>query len=637
MLSVRIPGLIIKRETTRRSAVSYHELYCIEKRCVRVYPLGEWKEVLLLVEEAIRSRGCEERAMPVHNSDLEEMFTTLADLLEIEGANQYRVRAYRNAARIVGGYPRRLADVVQQGEDLTQIQGVGKELAAKIEEAVKTGDMSALQKQREKLPSSLLELLDLEGLGPKKVSALYRELGITGPEDLKKAAGEGRIRELKGFGKKTEEKILQELERPADQQERRFPLSAAEEVAEVLAEYLRQGPGIQKLEIAGSYRRRKESVGDLDILVQAEDNNRIMEHFVAYEDVTEVLMQGETRTSVVLRGGMQVDLRAVPGQSFGAALHYFTGSKAHNIAVRKIGQDLGYKINEYGIYQGEEQIAGGTESGVYAAVGLEYIEPELREDLGELEAAANGALPELVIAADIRGDLHVHSNYSDGSDRLRDLALAAEARGYAYLAVTDHSQRLSVARGLGSERLLRQLEEIDAVNAEDGGATLLKGIEVDILPDGGLDLPEDILRRLDLVVCAVHSGFNYSRQKQTDRLLAALDHPCCSMLAHPTGRMLQSRSPYDVDMERVIRRAAERGVILEINSQPDRLDLSDAYIRMAREAGAWLAVSTDAHNSAGLDLVRYGLDQARRGWLEKSDVANTLELAELKRLLSPSK
>jgi DNA polymerase (family 10) len=575
--------------------------------------------------------------MPVHNSDLEEMFTTLADLLEIEGANQYRVRAYRNAARIVGGYPRRLADVVQQGEDLTAIQGVGKELAAKIEEAVETGDMSALRKQREKLPSGLLQLLELEGLGPKKVSALYRELGITGPEDLKEAAGEGRIRELKGFGKKTEENILHELEQPSVQQEKRFILSAAEEVAEVLADYLRQGPGIQNLEIAGSYRRRKETVGDLDILVQAEDNNRIMEHFVAYEDVTEVLMQGETRTSVVLRGGMQVDVRAMPGESFGAALHYFTGSKAHNIAVRRIGQDLGYKINEYGIYQGEEQIAGGTESEVYRAVGLTYIEPELREDLGELEAAANGTLPELVSLADIRGDLHVHSHYSDGSEKLRDLALAAGARGYAYLAITDHSQRLTVARGLGRERLLKQLEEIDRVNAQGEGATLLKGSEVDILPDGGLDLPEDILRRLDLVVCAVHSGFNFSRQRQTDRLLAALDHPCCNVLAHPTGRMLQSRSPYDADMERVIRHAADRGVILEINSQPERLDLSDVHIRMAKEAGAWMAVSTDAHNSAGLDLVRYGLDQARRGWLEKSDVANTLELAELRRLLTPSK
>jgi DNA polymerase (family 10) len=564
------------------------------------------------------------------------MFTTLADLLEIEGANQYRVRAYRNAARIVGGYPRRLADVVQQGEDLTAIQGVGKELAAKIKEAVKTGDMSALQKQREKLPSGLLQLLDLEGLGPKKVSALYRELGITGPEELKEAAGEGRIRELKGFGKKTEEKILHELEQPAAQQERRFPLSAAEEVAEVLAEYLRQGPGIQKLEVAGSYRRRKETVGDLDILVQAEENNRIMEHFVAYEDVTEVLMQGETRTSVVLRGGMQVDLRAVSGVSFGAALHYFTGSKAHNIAVRKMGQDLGYKINEYGIYQGEDQIAGSTEPGVYQAVGLTYIEPELREDLGELEAAANGTLPQLVSASDIRGDLHVHSHYSDGAESLRDLALAAAARGYAYLAVTDHSQRLSVARGLGSERLLRQMEEIDEVNAQGEGATLLKGIEVDILPDGGLDLPEDILSRLDLVVCAIHSGFNLPGEAQTERLLAALEHPCCSVLAHPTGRMLQSRSPYEADMERVIRRAAERGVILEINSQPDRLDLNDVHIRMAKVAGAWLAVSTDAHNAAGLDLVRYGLDQARRGWLEKSDVANTLELAELRRLLRSS-
>ncbi|MEF8823142.1 MAG: DNA polymerase/3'-5' exonuclease PolX [Desulfohalobiaceae bacterium] len=613
------------------------KLDCIEKRYVRVYPLHGLEEALLLEEQAIRSRGYVESLMPVHNSDLEEMFTTLADLLEIEGANQYRVRAYRNAARIVGGYPRRLADVVQQGEDLTRIQGVGKELAGKIEEAVRTGDMTALQKQREKLPSGLLQLLELEGLGPKKVSALYRELGITGLEDLESAAREGRIRELKGFGEKTEEKILHELQQPVVHSEQRFTLSVAEEVAEVLADYLRQGPGLLNLEVAGSYRRRKETVGDLDILVQAEDNSRIMEHFVAYEDVTEVLMQGETRTSVVLRGGMQVDVRAVPAESFGAALHYFTGSKAHNIAVRRMGQNLGYKINEYGIYQGEEQIAGSTESEVYNAVGLTYIEPELREDLGELEAAANGTLPELVSAADIRGDLHVHSHYSDGSEHLRDLALAAGARGYAYLAITDHSQRLSVARGLGSERLLRQLEEIDAVNAEGGGATLLKGIEVDILPDGGLDLPEDTLRRLDLVVCAIHSGFNLSGQAQTDRLLAALDHPCCGILAHPTGRMLQSRSPYEADMERVIRRAADRGVILEINSQPDRLDLSDVYIRMAREAGAWLAVCTDAHNAAGLDLVRYGVDQARRGWLEKSDVANTLELAELRRLLTPSK
>lgn len=574
--------------------------------------------------------------MLVHNSDLEAMFTTLADLLEIEGANQYRVRAYRNAARIVGGYPRRLADMVREGEDLTRIEGVGKELAAKIEEAVRTGDMSALQKQREKFPSGLLQLLELEGLGPKKVSALYRELGITGPEDLKKAAGEGRIRELKGFGKKTEEKILHELSQPAGQQERRFPLVRAEEVVGVLEDYLRRAPGLRELTVAGSYRRRKETVGDLDILVSGRDNSRIMDFFLGFEDIQEVLMHGDTRTSVVLRGGMQVDVRAVPQESFGAALHYFTGSKAHNIAVRRMGQNLGYKINEYGIYQGEEQIAGRTESEVYTAVGLAYIEPELREDLGELEAAAQGTLPELVSSADIRGDLHVHSSYSDGTDSLRHLARAAEARGYAYLAVTDHSQRLSVARGLGSERLLRQLEEIERINAEGGGATLLKGIEVDILPDGGLDLPKDILSQLDLVVCAVHSGFNLSREKQTDRLLAALDHPCCSVLAHPTGRMLQSRSPYDADMERIIQRAAENKVLLEINSQPERLDLNDVHIRMAREAGARLAVSTDAHNVSGLDLIRYGLDQARRGWLERTDVANTLELADLRRILARS-
>ncbi len=571
--------------------------------------------------------------MPVHNSDLERMFTELADLLEIEGANQYRVRAYRNAARIVSGYPRRVQDMVQQGEDLTRIEGVGKELAGKIEEAVRTGSISALEREKQRLPSGLLELLELEGLGPKKVSALYHQLGVTDPSDLEEAARQGRIRQLKGFGVKSEERILRELQQATQKQDTRFRLSVAEEMVSLLIRHLQQDPGVENIQVAGSFRRRKETVGDLDILVVARDRERIMRRFLGYGDILEVLMHGHTRSSAVLKNGLQVDLRTVPSESFGAALHYFTGSKAHNVAIRRMAQQKEYKINEYGVYREGHQIAGESESGVYAAMGLTYVEPELREDWGEIEAAARGTLPELIHLGDLKGDLHVHSNYTDGSHGLRDLALAAHKKGFEYLAITDHSQRLSVARGLGASRLRKQMEEIDRVNEEGAGAFLLKGIEVDVLSDGSLDLPESILCDLDLVICALHFGLNLSSEQQTKRILAALDNPCTSVLAHPTGRILQSRAPSEMELERIINRAADKGVILEINSQPDRLDLNDTSIRMAKEAGAKLAISSDAHHAEGLDILRYGVDQARRGWLESLDVVNTSTLVQLRRIL----
>ncbi len=571
--------------------------------------------------------------MPILNPDIVHIFDEIADLLEIEDANPFRVRAYRNAARLLQGLSSDVKTMVEAGEDLTELPGIGDDLAKKIIEIVTTGHCSFLEKLEKQTPPALTELLKVPGLGPKRVKALWHELDVETVDQLTRAAREGRIRSVPGFGEKTETRILEALQAQIAAVPR-FPIAIAAPYAAALVHYLQNIPGVRRVVVAGSFRRGKDTVGDLDILATATADSPVMERFTAYEDVAEVLSQGTTRATVILRNKLQVDLRAVDESAYGAALHYFTGSKAHNIAIRRMGQDMGLKVNEYGLFRGKERIAGETEESVYAAVGLPYIEPELRENRGEIQAARAGHLPKLVAMDDLRGDLHAHSKASDGHYSVRDMAAAAKAAGLEYLAITEHSRHLTVAHGLDPVRLRRQLDEIDALNTELDGITLLKGIEVDILEDGSLDLPDGILGDLDLVVAAVHYRFDLPRGKQTARILKAMDSPHFTILAHPSGRLIGSREAMDVDMPRIIRHARERGCFLEINAQPERLDLVDIHARMAKEEGVLLAVNSDAHSIHDFDNLHFGLQQARRGWLEKKDVLNTRTLKELRALLA---
>lgn len=570
--------------------------------------------------------------MPVQNSDVSEIFNKMADLLDIQGANPFRVRAYRNASRTVSGLPRNVTDMIESGEDLTELSGIGDDLAGKIKEIVETGKLGQLEETAQKTPLDLNRLMNIESLGPKRVKQLHRELGITSLHELKDAAKKGKVRKLEGFGKKTEQKILEELKK-ADHGEKRIKLMEAEQRAEPLLDYLKKTEGIKDVTVAGSLRRRKETVGDLDILVTCKKGARVMDRFVEYEDVERVVSEGETRSTVVLRSGLQVDLRVLPGVSYGAALHYFTGSKSHNIAIRKLGAQKHIKINEYGVFRGDKRIAGKTEEEVFKKVGLPYIEPELREYKGEIEAAQKGQLPQLVSMQDIKGDLHAHTKETDGHNSLEEMAEAARKLGYEYLAVTEHSKRVSMARGLDVKRLKKQIREIDRLNEKSDGLILLKGIELDILKDGSLDLPDEILKELDIRVCSVHYNRNLSEKEQTERIIRAMDNPLFNILAHPTGRLINEREPYRVNMEMIMEAAVDRGCFLELNAHPDRLDLSDHYCKMAKDLNLKVAVSTDAHSTVDLSFMRFGLGQARRGWLEADDILNTRSWKDLKKIL----
>lgn len=570
--------------------------------------------------------------MTVQNAEIADRFEQLADLLELQGANPFRVRAYRNAARFIRGHSRSLAELLDEGADLAELPGIGPDLAGKIATLVRTGHLPLLEQTAKKVPAPLVAMTRIEGLGPKRAQALYKALKIRSLEDLARAARSGRIRELPGFGARTEQLIAQRVERAAIA-EHRLRLADAEQVAGPLVDYLRGIDGVKGIEVAGSFRRRRETVGDLDVLVSAARGAKVMDDVVRYEDVAEVQAQGGTRATLRLRNGLQVDVRVVPAAAFGSALHYFTGSKAHNIAVRRMAMARGLKLNEYGIFRGERRVGGRTEDEVFAAVGLPVIPPELREDRGEIDAARRGKLPRLVRLEDLRGDLHCHSRATDGRDTIEAMAKAAAVRGYEYLSINDHSRHVTVAHGLDRKRLLEQVRAIDRLNARLDGITVLKSVEVDILEDGRLDLPDVVLKELDFTVCAIHYGFGYSRARQTARILRAMDNPHFSILAHPTGRLVNAREAYDIDLERVLEAARERGCVMELNAQPDRLDLDDRGCRLAKEVGVKIAISTDAHRVADLELVRFGVDQARRGWLEPGDVANTLPLAELRRVL----
>lgn len=573
--------------------------------------------------------------MPVHNSDVADIFSQIADLLDIQGANEYRIRAYRTAAQTIGSLSRNVSDMVEEGEDLTELPGIGEDLAGKIEEIVETGTLEQLQKLRAETPAELADALNIAGLGPKRVKKLHEELGIDTLDELKAAAEAGEIRQVHGFGKKIEQKILEDI-KEAGEEEERTKLVKAEEVVGPLLDYLNEAEGVDEVVVAGSYRRRKETVGDLDVLVTCDANEQVMNHFMNYEDVDEVVSHGDTRSTVILRSGLQVDVRVVAEESYGAALHYFTGSKAHNIAVREMGVERGFKINEYGVFEDDDgkRVAGETEAEVYEVVDLPYIEPELRERRGEIEAAQQGALPDLITLDDIRGDLQSHSTATDGHYSIEEMAKAARERGHEYLAITDHSQRVAMTQGLDAERLAEQIEEIERLNRELNGIRVLKSVEVDILEDGSLDVSDGILKELDLRVCSIHSKFDLSRDQQTERIIQAMDNPYFNILAHPTGRLIGERDPYDVDMERIVEAAKERRCYLELNASPHRLDLSDIYCKMAKEMGVKIAISTDAHRTSELDWMRFGVWQGRRGWLEPEDVLNTRSWEGLKELLA---
>jgi DNA polymerase (family 10) len=570
--------------------------------------------------------------MLIRNTDIAEIFETLADHLEIAGENPFKVRAYRNAGRTIRGLGPELREMIAAGESPTTLPGIGKELAAKIEEILTTGTTQALEAARQRVPAGVVEMLRIPGLGPRRVGALYRELGLDSLTALKAAAEAGRIRALAGFGTRTEQAILQAVD-AAVERGRRVSIAQAGPLVEDMLAALRQVPGVIEAAVAGSFRRCRETVGDLDLLVAAEPGSAVMDRFVEFAAAGQVLARGETKSSILLPGGLQADLRLVERESFGAALQYFTGSQAHNVAVRHIGRRQGLKINEYGVFTLEGRVAGETEESVYRALGLAWIPPELREESGEIEAAREGLLPSLVELGDIRGDLHSHTAETDGRDSLADMAVAARRRGLEYLAVTDHSQALRMVDGLDERRLMAQVDAIDRVNEGMKGFRLLKGIEVDILEDGSLDLPDSVLRRLDLVIGSVHSRFQLSLEQQTTRILRAMDHRYFSILGHPSGRLIGERDPYAVDLAAVVRQAAERGCFLELNANPARLDLTDLGCRMAKEAGVLVAIDTDAHSTAELGQLRHGVNQARRGWLEQTDVLNARPLGELLALL----
>jgi len=571
-------------------------------------------------------------APPLPNLAVAAIFDEMSDRLAIEGANPFRIRAYRNAARTMQELPADVKTMLEHGTDLTTLPGIGADLAGKIREIVGTGKCAALEALRRRMPSAVTELLKVPGLGPKRVATLWHELDVETPEQVLRAARDGRIRELRGFGEAMEKSIGSAVATHLAK-EHRIALAAAQPYADALAAYLREVPGVKEVVVAGSYRRMRESVGDLDILVTASGATPVVDRFVRYPEVAEVLASGDKRASVRLIRGLQVDLRLVPPESLGAALVYFTGSKAHNIALRRYALERGLKINEYGVFRGAKRVAGATEASVYTALGLPFIPPELREDRGEIEAARAGRLPRLVEASDIRGDLHVHTRATDGRNTLDEMVAAARALRLDYVAITDHSRRQAMSHGLGPEALVAQGRDIDRASARSAGPRVLKGIEVDILDDGALDLPDDVLRGLDIVVAAVHSRFNLSRAQQTLRILRALDNPYVSVLAHPTGRLIASRDPYDVDMLAVIRKAKSRGVFLELNAHPERLDLTDTHCRMVKEEHAMLAISSDAHAAAEIANLRFGVGQARRGWIEAGEVANTRSLPDLIRLL----
>lgn len=568
----------------------------------------------------------------MENTQIATVFDDIADSLEILGENAFRIRSYRNAARAIRDMTERLADLVAAEADLKKLPGIGESLAGKIHEILASGTCQTLEDLKKRLPAHLTDLLRVKGLGPKRAKLLYEKLDIKGIEDLKKAATEGRIRGVEGMGEKTEQNILKgiaTLEVVAG----RIGIREAAEQAAALERHLATIPAIKRFEVSGSFRRRRETIGDLDFLIEADDRAAAAEGILKYQPIEEVQSRGEEKVTVTLAGGLQVDFRFIEADSFGAALMYFTGSKAHNIVLRKRAQKDDLKLNEYGLFRGEKRLAGKTEEEVMKALGLEWIPPELREDRGEVDAAAAGKLPRLIERKDLRGDLHAHTDATDGVNTLAEMAQAACDRGYDYVAMTNHSKAVTVAHGLNDAALQKHADAVREYGSSLGKFWLLAGVEVDILKDGRLDISEKVLAGLDWVVASVHSAFELSEDKMTDRLIAAVKSGVIHALGHPFGRLIGQRDPIRFDVDRVFAACKEADVCLEVNSYPDRLDLPDVYCKRAKEMGLTMVISTDSHRTLDFDLIHFGVDVARRGWLEKGDVLNTLSAAGLKKRL----
>ncbi len=564
----------------------------------------------------------------MQNEEVAKVLDEIGDMLEVEGENFFRVRAYRNAARSVRDQPVAVAELSPQ--QLDEIPGIGADLAGKISTLIKTGELPLHRELAEKFPPALLELRDISGLGPKRLKLLIDRLDIHGKDDLEREAKAGTLRKLRGFGAKMEERILESLARREHAADKRISYAEATRIADRLVAHLRKCRAVEQLEVAGSFRRRRETVGDLDLLAAAARPDPVMKQFASFPDVTKVTGSGETKASMVLRGGLQVDLRVVPQDSFGAALMYFTGSKSHNVHLRRIAQARGLLLNEYGLFRGRSTIAGKTEEQVYKTLGLPWMPPELREDRGEIEAAQSGRLPSLLSRSDLRGDLHTHSTYTDGRSSIEEMARKAGEMGLEYFAVTDHSRRIAMAHGLDPKRLREQGREIERIGGSLRGIKLLRGIEVDILDDGSLDLPDHVLAELDWVVASVHYKLEQNPREMTRRLIKAIRNPNVDVIGHPSGRLIGHREPSEFDLGEVLRVAREERCALEVNSQPERLDLTDTACIAAKHAGVKLVVSSDAHSPRDFELLEYGVNQARRGWIEADDVLNTRTLKSLR-------
>jgi DNA polymerase (family X) len=572
----------------------------------------------------------------MQNAEVAQLFDELADLLEIQGANPFRVRAYRNAARTVGDLKESIADLAADPDRrLDDLPGIGKDLAEKIHTIIKSGNLPQLEELREQIPEGVVQMLRLPGLGPKKAAVLFSELSITSLDQLKQAAENGAVAKLKGFGKKTEQTILEGIEQ-VEQTGHRVFLADAKVAADAIVDDLLKLDSVGQAAVAGSCRRRKDTVGDLDLLATSSDSAEAMDRLAAHQLVVKVLARGETKQRVRLRSGLELDLRVVPDESYGAAMQYFTGSKEHNIVIRRRAIERGLKLNEYGLFRDDERIAGRTEEEIYAALDLPWIPPELRENRGEIEAAEKGKLPKLIELEDIHGDLHMHTTATDGTASIREMAEAAKARGLKYIAITDHSKRVTMANGLDAKRLRQHWKEIDKVRGQVSGIEILCGIECDILEDATLDLPDDVLAEADWVIAVLHYGLKQPREQIDKRLLTAIRNPYVSVIGHPSGRLLGKRPGANVGFDEIFKAAADHGVMMEINAHPSRLDLDDIQAAAARDRGIPIVISTDAHSTNGFDVMQYGVYQARRAGLEKKDVANTRTWAQFKKLLRKS-
>jgi DNA polymerase (family 10) len=570
----------------------------------------------------------------MENTEFAKIFWEMAEFLELQEENPFKIRAYRKAAQNIEALSENLESVYKKGglEALEAIPGVGEHIARKIEQIIKTGRLDIHQRLIKEFPKGFIEMVETPGLGPKTAMLIYKKLKIDSVKKLEAAAKAGKLRGLPGMGAKKEENILKGIELKK-KSKGRFLLSEALGFVEPIVEALKKLKEVEQILPSGSLRRSKETIGDIDILITSKKPEKIMNAFTSLPQVDRILAKGPTKSSVVLKNGLQADVRVLEPNSFGSAAHYFTGSKQHNIQLRTLGVKKGLKISEYGIFKGKKRIGGKEEIDVFSAVGLPFIPPEIREGTGEIEAAQKGKLPKLIELKDIRGDLQMHSKWSDGGNTIEEMAEFAKKLGYEYIAITDHSKAVRVAGGMDEKEVLKQIKEIDKINKKTKGIMILKGIEVDILADGKLDLPDEILKQLDVVVAAVHSRFKMPRDEMTKRIITAFKNKHVNILSHPTGRLIGEREPYEVDIEELIKAAADTGTYLEINSYPERLDLNDVHARRAKEEGVLISINTDAHTTLQLQMMKYGIATARRGWIEKKDVINARPLDKLLKLL----